>query len=467
MSTDTEHAAAVIEDVSVLRRLSNEELYDFDPAELESIHLHWLRRRLREMRSRLTALDRLAGDIGVDDIENLDEAVALCFPHTMYKSYSLGDVEKGRFDRLTRWLGTLTMYDLSAVDTAAVESLEDWLERIEEVTPLRPITSSGTSGKISIVPKSAADMRCAFENWLRLLGPYRDEPGLDLASGRYPFLSVWQGRSGRHGVTKVLEMIWRDVYGGREEMVLSAGTQHLGADELYLMGKLRRAEATGEPLRLSEREEVLRRRIGERSRGANTSDFVEQAAVRLHGLAVLGVGSWDGLYNFALECRERGTLPEYHPSSTLLVGGGHKNYVFPDGWQDVLTEVLPINYAEAYGLQENSGQGRRCAADRFHIPSWMVQWVVDPDTGEPYPRRGVQTGRYACFDLLAEGYWSGLLTGDEVTMHWDGGCPCGRRGPFLSDDISRYGDTRGGDDKIACAKTPQAYGNLMDFVLGA
>jgi hypothetical protein len=466
MSTATDHAAAATEDVAILRRLSNEELYDLDPERLAAVQLHWLRRRLRELRPGLSALDRLARDIGVDDVEDLNEGVTLCFPHTMYKSYSLRDVENGRFDRLTRWLGTLTAYDLSAVDTAGLESLEDWLARLEALTPLRPISSSGTSGKISIVPKSAADMQCAFENWMRLLAPYREEPGLDLASGRYPFLSVWQGRTGRHGVTKVLEMLRRDVYGGREELMLSAGAQHLGADELYLMGKMRRAEATGEPLRLTDREEGLRRRIAERSRGADQADFVEQAAVRLHGRAVVGVGSWDGLYNFALACQERGTLPEYDPSSTLLVGGGHKNYVFPDGWQQVLAEVLPINYAEAYGLQENSGQGRRCAAERFHIPPWMVQWVIDPDTSEPYPRQGVQTGRYACFDLLADGYWSGLVTGDEVTMHWDGGCPCGRRGPFLTDDISRYGDTRGGDDKIACAKTPQAYDNLIEFVLG-
>jgi len=91
--------------------------------------------------------------------------------------------------------------------------------------------------------------------------------------------------------------------------------------------------------------------------------------------------------------------------------------------------------------------------------------VLDPKTSEPLPRTGVQTGRHACFDLLAETYWAGTITGDEVTAHWDEDCPCGRLGVFFDGDIHRYGEAEGGDDKITCARTPDAYGNLVDFAL--
>jgi hypothetical protein len=118
-----------------------------------------------------------------------------------------------------------------------------------------------------------------------------------------------------------------------------------------------------------------------------------------------------------------------------------------------------------YGTSETTAAMIECTAkSHLHPLPWGIQHVVDPDTGQVLPRTGVQRGRLLIFDTLAESYWSGTATGDEVTVHWDGGCECGRKGPYFDNNIQRLSDTRGGDDKITCARTPQAFERLEEFL---
>jgi hypothetical protein len=78
----------------------------------------------------------------------------------------------------------------------------------------------------------------------------------------------------------------------------------------------------------------------------------------------------------------------------------------------------------------------------------------------------VQTGRLALFDLFAENCWGGIISGDRVTVNWDGGCSCGRVGAYLHSDIVRYSNLKD-DDKITCSKTADAYEKAVDYYLGS
>jgi hypothetical protein len=102
------------------------------------------------------------------------------------------------------------------------------------------------------------------------------------------------------------------------------------------------------------------------------------------------------------------------------------------------------------------------AGGHFHPMPWGIQHVVDPDTGRPLPRRGVQTGRLMVFDLLPDTYWSATASGDGVTVNWDGGCSCGRKGPYFHNGIGRLADARGGQDRIECFGKPHAYDRLEE-----
>ena len=52
----------------------------------------------------------------------------------------------------------------------------------------------------------------------------------------------------------------------------------------------------------------------------------------------------------------------------------------------------------------------------------------------------------------------------EPTVHWDGKCDCGWDSPRIGKTIRRFAENEGGDDKITCAGTAQAYNDFLDFV---
>jgi hypothetical protein len=83
--------------------------------------------------------------------------------------------------------------------------------------------------------------------------------------------------------------------------------------------------------------------------------------------------------------------------------------------------------------------------------------VVD-ESGEKLltPDGGRLEGRLALFDLSLEGRWGALVTGDKAVLNLRT-CRCGRSSPSIDDTITRYGDLPGGDDKVTCAGTIDAY----------
>jgi len=462
--------AQLYDDIEAVLDWTQDEIYDQDPAAVEDLQLYWLRRRFTELRPQVRALDKLAQDVDVNSIETIDDVIPLCFPHTMLKAYSASDLEKRRFDRMNRWLSTMTKHDLSHVDVRGVESLDEWLNRISAATPLIPQLSSGTSGKISIQPKTAVEGNHLMVGELRCFLPYRDEPGLDPFRGDATLVTPWIARSGPHHVTMLQTNAVKNIFGGREEGVVTLGYQKMSADALWLSGRLRRAQMTGEELKLTDKERELAKQIAKESADvaspAQMDRFIDQAVTRLKGKKVYIRATWQRIYDMAVACKERGVRPDYAPGSMAATGGGAKNWVFPEGWRELISEYFPLPTIEMYGMSEFSAISRLCPEGHWHAPLWGVSWIVDPKTSKPLPRKGVQTGRYVCFDLLAESYWAGTLSGDKLTMHWDGGCACGRKGPYAEMDVRRFTEVEGGDDKISCSKTADAYTDLVKYTQG-
>jgi hypothetical protein len=118
-----------------------------------------------------------------------------------------------------------------------------------------------------------------------------------------------------------------------------------------------------------------------------------------------------------------------------------------------------------YGFSECMGNSPICDAGYFHVFPYTIPTLLDSDVRE-LPRQGVQRGRLAVFDLLAETCWGGFISGDEVTMHWDETCACGHGGPRIEKSVRRYSEMEGGDDKITCAGSAQAYNEFMEYVMG-
>lgn len=457
-------------DIEGLFHWTQEDIYSLLPGQVAALQLHWLKQRFNDLRPGITMLYRLAGDLQIDTIETLDDAVPLCFPHTMMKSYSSMDVEKGRFDRLTKWLNSLTVHDLSAVDVSGLDCIDDWILRLEACTPLEPCLSSGTSGKMSILARSHGEGVHHMLGMLSTFFPYGDEPGFDPRDVDSTFIAPWPTRSGPQSFTRFITNMIKVAFSGDEERVITFGDGRLSADDLWLSGKLRRAEQQGEELQLTDTERRRAAQLAEEARNMSSAErmdaFIDRAVTGQRGRRVFTITTLPRAYELAKACKERGVVSEYAPGSLFSYGGGLKGSALPEGALELIREIFPVQTIEAYGMSESSAITRLCKAGHWHIPPWGVVWIVDPKTSKPLPRNGVQKGRYVCLDLMASNFWTGTLTGDRVTMHWDGGCGCGRLGPYLEKKIERFSELEGGDDKISCSKTPDAYENLVRFSLG-
>jgi hypothetical protein len=173
-------------------------------------------------------------------------------------------------------------------------------------------------------------------------------------------------------------------------------------------------------------------------------------------------GLWAGLYNVAKAVREMGfSAQDFHPENSIYVGGGLKRAKLPDDYREFVYETFNIrperNY-QNYSMQElHSGMPRCQRGGRYHVPPWVVPLVLDQAGDNLLPiEDGEYEGRAAFFDLAIDGRWGGVISGDKISIDFRP-CACGNAGPSIRDNIVRYADLGGGDDKIGCAGTVDAY----------
>ena len=126
--------------------------------------------------NKVAVLGKLAETQGVREIRDFNDAAVLLFPHSLYKSYPLALLEKSRFDLLTKWLGTMTSIDLSSVNSSGCAGIDGWLDAMDTQTELRIKHSSGTTGKLSFVPRTLGETEATAKGWRRSFEGFAGEP---------------------------------------------------------------------------------------------------------------------------------------------------------------------------------------------------------------------------------------------------------------------------------------------------
>jgi len=173
-------------------------------------------------------------------------------------------------------------------------------------------------------------------------------------------------------------------------------------------------------------------------------------------------GMWAQYMMLIARARERGIGDgEFHPDCVVNAGGGVKGIALPDDYKEQVAKFFgPVIRPAAYGMTELAQVMPRCEAGRYHRAPGLIWLVLDRDgerllTAED-GEDGVVEGRFGFLDLLYEGRWGGLITGDKVTVDFKPRCACGRSGPTLFDNITRFAQV-GEDDHIGCAGTIDGY----------
>jgi hypothetical protein len=450
--------------------LSTTEKFSWHPAELEEIQLGALQMRFDTLVNKVPVLGRFAEDQGLREIRSIEDGALLLFPHTMYKSYPLSAIESEDFDRMTRWVSTLTAIDLSGVDASGCASIDEWIDLLDARTPLRLRHSSGTTGKLSFIPASVSETYTAAMGFARFFQGFGDEPDAHVTGvGELPIIGFGH-RRGAMAFARMLDSVEHHLYAGDPGMIVTTHPGRLSADMLSLGGRLQNAEARGELGKLKLSSRLKNRRASFIKEQAEMPEqlqaFFDLMSTQFRGRRVILNGVVPPVAETAVAGIARGLENLFAADSLMFLAGGSKGRKLPDDYPALVERFCGVRYPRTgFGMSEAaSGITRMCPLGRFHIPPNIIAYAIDPLTGAILPRRGAQTGRFGFIDIAAQLRWGGFLSGDEIRLNYSGGCGCGRRGAFIDGDIRRYSELEGGDDKITCAGAPAVHENALKFM---
>jgi hypothetical protein len=457
--------------ISAVLDRSWDDLFGLSMAEREEFQLAAARERFETLAPQIRVLQAQADTAGLSRIDDLDDLVPLLFNHTAYKSYPMSLIEHGRFDLMTRWLDGLTSIDLSHVEAGHCDGIDAWLDALEAQTPLRPNHTSGTKGKLSYIPRTGMEIDFFNRGSLKTFEGFHDEPGVALGDDGLRLPVIYPSlRHGRYVAQRSVAYYAAHIAPSPEQCyTLTNGT--LSADLMSLSGRIRVAQSKGElgQMKLTDAMRVALKRYLEEleRRPEEMAAFFARMTEELRGQRVFLMSQTGYLVQAAERGRAQGLRQVFSPDSVSLIGGGGKGVVLPDDWLEIISDFSGISiWRQTYAMTEICGAMPLCGHDHFHIPLYHVAFLLDPETGAVLPREGTRTGRFGAFDLLAQTYWGGVVSGDKVTITWDGQCPCGRTGPYVHNDVTRYDESVTGDDKITCSatidNTDEALQQLLD-----
>jgi hypothetical protein len=425
--------------------------FDLPAADLLPAQLAAANELLQDRIGRIRLLRNRAESSGIIQIRELTDIVPLLFAHTAYKSYPEGWLTERKWDRLGKWLESVSSYPVTDVDISEVRDIDDWIGRLQAAGHFVSC-SSGTTGKSAMLNGSAADMEWSRGDsvgsfaWGSGVAPAQDRRIFGLA----PVASVPRNLVIRDALVKA--------YGlpGATPFIYPVPPITIG--QITGMVALRKsmADGTAKPADIAayEATSAARQKAVDQAVGVSAD-----ALVRARGDKLFLSGLWASLFRVAEAVRALGySGKDFHADNTVYVGGGLKGAALPQNYREYVFETFnlsPERVFQMYGMQELNTGMPRCRAGRYHVAPWLMCLVLDQAGEKLMPQSGEIEGRAAFFDLSLDGRWGGVISGDKITVNY-GRCACGNRSPSIHDTITRYADLPGGD-KISCSGTIDAY----------
>jgi hypothetical protein len=429
--------------------------FDIPVAEIRDIQIAAMNERLQERIDRIKLVKLRAQDAEISEIRELGDVVPLLLPHTAYKSYPESFLTEKKWDRLTKWLGTVSAYPTDNVDLSEVREIDDWVAACEKAGHFVSC-SSGTTGKSAMLVASQKDLDFASQDGVAAV-----QWGSDIRVGdkRTP-----AGAASAVAYTPRNAAMGKALMGAfvdPEAKRFQSGLPPVTVGSLTKMISLRKAiaDGTAKPAKIQEfeAESAARQKALDDAQHGAVEDIIAKRGERLYI-----TGMWGALYPFAEAVRARGySAKDFHPENCVYLGGGLKRAKLPPDYREYVYETFNLSprfIYQMYGMQELGTSMPRCqVGQRYHVPPWLVCLPLDRngDALVPGVGEGKVEGRAAFFDLSMDGRWGGVISGDHIEVDYSP-CACGNRSPSIADNIYRYADLEG-DDKIGCAGTVDAY----------
>ena len=437
----------------LMRLVEAEDRYNVPFGELRGVQLEAIDERLQERKGQIKLVGHRAREAGITAVRSLEEVVRLLLPHTAYKSYPESWLVEKRWDRLSKWLDTVSSHRVPVDKVAGAGDVDGWIQSLAN-EDFYVSCSSGTTGKSAMLVASRTDMEwCKREavaaySWGSGIKPARDRRIFGMAAVAHVARNVATGEA---YVASLQDP-------GYERFAYPVPPITVGGITQMVVLRKAIAEGTARPGDIAAFEEMsaARQRAVDDAVGITARAVVEARRSKLHV-----TGLWAGLYTVAKAVRDMGySAKDFHPENSIYVGGGLKRAKLPEDYREFVYETFNIrperNY-QNYSMQElHSGMPRCQGGGRYHVPPWVVPLILDKTGDSLLPIiDGEYEGRAAFFDLSIDGRWGGVISGDRISIDFKP-CACGSRGPSIRDNIVRYADLEG-DDKIGCAGTVDAY----------
>lgn len=430
--------------------------FDYSAVDVLPLQLQAMNERFQEQKDLIKLLKMRAAEAGTSTIGSIDDVVPILLPHTAYKSYPESYLSGGKWDRLTKWLETVSTYPIAGLDTSDITDIDDWIDRLQALGHY-VTCSSGTTGKSAMLVSSAKDIEWSqidtvqVFSWGSGVQPNQDRmmAGTGAASAMVP-------RNLKIGAAQFA------AFGDPEAPRFTSPVPPITIGSLtgQIVMRKKIADGTARPDEIAKFEHTAR----ERQQAVDSAvGLTAEHLIANRDRLMMIAGMWASLYEVATAIRERGySAKDFNPDNCLYVGGGLKGSVLPSDYREVVYETFNIpsgRQFQMYGMQEtNSGMPKCSDSGRYHVPPWVIPIVLDQDGDKALPHNydGEVTGRAGFVDLSVDGRWGGVISGDQITLSY-APCPhCGNRGPSIQDNIGRIKDLVG-DDKIGCSGTVDAY----------
>jgi hypothetical protein len=371
-------------------------------------------------RTAIPAYRRLCAEAGVGDDAPLAVLVERCtVTDDLFKSYDAAWVSGRDFAPLSGWLRDVCAEPMPT-DAAAAHDVDDWLERLER-GGLHVLYSSGTSGKLSFVPRGEATWNAYRANGPSYLMHSVQRLGIDLSDMDGAVLGFRGGRMGIQRAGVELSGYLSNVHylydwELRAETLRSLLTARPGADAVPTLTATEQGEA------YRDFRDALRRAT---ERGRPVWLFGAPHQVKRLCTLMQATGA-----------------PPLREGSVVALGGGWKSFegerIDHSDLRALIEAALGVpgeRVLEAYAMVELNSPLMRCRAGRYHVPPLLEPCLFD-EALRPLPPGADMVGTFGFMDPTATTYPSFVVTGDEVRLV-RAECPCGVVGPSLVGEVRR------------------------------
>lgn len=431
--------------------MGKDDCYDVAPAEVLPLQIEAANERLSSQIDQIGLLRNRAESGDVSEIKEPADLVPLLFAHTTYKSYSERWLTERQWDRMGRWLNTVSTRPVENLNLDGVETLDDWIKQLESIghylscssgTTGKPAMLSGTEGDIDFSAKANA----AGIVWALGLKPSAERKFFGIG----PQFAAPRENAIRDAM---IAAIAPDVE------PFQFGSEPITVGSMVEMIVLRRkiADGTARPSEIAEFEQIAAKRGAEMT---ESSEKTVDALIDARDRPIMISGMFGQLYPIAEAVRAKALNGnDFHGENTMFVAGGLKGAVLPENYREYILETFNVTEQRMYhmySMREINSTFPLCGAERYHIAPWVMMLPLDVsgekllDAGD-----GEIEARAAFLDLSIEGRWGGIISGDKIAVSF-AKCACGHQGPTVAREIMRFADLPDGD-KISCAGSIDAY----------